>query len=142
VKLLIDENLPPWSATLLTEAGHDAVHVRDLDTAGSSEPQIIDIALADGRTIVSADSDFGALLASTGAAAPSVILVREVVDRQPPELAELLTACIEQLEPSWPQARWSPSQAPERVCACSRCCRSPFGGLGSDQPTLGRRRLW
>jgi len=98
VRLLIDENLPPRIATLLSEAGHDAVHVRDLDAAGASDPQIIDLALADGRTIVSADTDFGALLASTGAAAPSVILVREVVDRQPPELAELLTACIEQLE--------------------------------------------
>ncbi len=98
MRLLIDENLPPRIATLLSEAGHDAVHVRDLDAAGASDPQIIDLALADGRTIVSADTDFGALLASTGAAAPSVILVREVVDRQPPELAELLTACIEQLE--------------------------------------------
>ena len=98
MRLLIDENLPSRIATLLSEAGHDAVHVRDLDAAGASDPQIIDLALADGRTIVSADTDFGALLASTGAAAPSVILVREVVDRQPPELAELLTACIEQLE--------------------------------------------
>ena len=98
MKLLLDENLPPRLAGLLTEAGHAAVHVRDLDASGSSDPHIIDLALADGRTIVSADTDFGALLASTGATAPSVILVREVVDRRPPELADLLTACIEQLE--------------------------------------------
>jgi predicted nuclease of predicted toxin-antitoxin system len=98
VKLLIDENLPPRLADLLTDAGHDAVHVRDLDAAGASDPQLIDLALADGRTIVSADTDFGALLVSTGAIAPSVVLVREVVGRQPPELASLLTTCIEQLE--------------------------------------------
>lgn len=98
MKLLIDENLPPRLAALLSEAGHDAAHVRDLDAAGASDPQIIDLALTDGRTIVSADTDFGALLASTGAIEPSVILVREVVDLHPPELAVLLTACIEQLE--------------------------------------------
>jgi predicted nuclease of predicted toxin-antitoxin system len=98
VKLLIDENLPPRLADLLTDAGHDAVHVRDLDAAGASDPQLIDLALADGRTIVSADTDFGALLASTGATEPSIILVREVVSRQPQELADLLTTCIKQLE--------------------------------------------
>ena len=97
MKLLIDENLPPRLAVLLADSGHDAAHVRDLDAAGTSDPQIIDLALTDGRTIVSGDTDFGALLASAGATAPSVTLVREVVDCQPPELAELLTACIEQL---------------------------------------------
>jgi predicted nuclease of predicted toxin-antitoxin system len=97
VKLLIDENLPPRLAALLSEAGHDAAHVRDLDAARASDPQIIDLALADGRTIVSADTDLGALLASTGATEPSVILMREVVDLHPPELAELLTRCIQQL---------------------------------------------
>jgi predicted nuclease of predicted toxin-antitoxin system len=98
VKLLIDENLPPRLSVLLSEAGHDAAHVRDLDAAGASDAQLIDLALTDGRTIVSADTDFGALLAATGATAPSVILVREVVDLHPPELAELLITCIEQLE--------------------------------------------
>ncbi len=46
----------------------------------------VDLALTEARAIVSADTDFGALLASTGATHPSVILVREVVDRRPPEL--------------------------------------------------------
>jgi hypothetical protein len=33
--------------------------------------------VTDGRTIVSADTDFGALLASSSATAPSVVLVRD-----------------------------------------------------------------
>jgi predicted nuclease of predicted toxin-antitoxin system len=98
VKLLVDENLPPRVAQLLADAGHDAVHVRDLDAAGASDPQIIGLALDGRRTIISADTDFGALLASTGAAGPSVILVREIVDRLPPDLVGLLLGCIEQLE--------------------------------------------
>jgi predicted nuclease of predicted toxin-antitoxin system len=98
VKLLIDENLAPRIASLLNDAGHDAVHVRDLEAAGAPDTRIIDLALADGRTIVSADTDFGALLASTEATRPSVILVREVVGRLPTDLVGLLVACIEQLE--------------------------------------------
>jgi len=67
VKLLIDENLPPRLAVLHSEAGHDAAHVRDLDASGASDAQLIDLALAlaDRGTIVSADTDFGALLAAT-----------------------------------------------------------------------------
>lgn len=91
MKLLIDENLPPRLADLLTEADHPAVHVRNLDAAGSSDPQISALALTDARTIVSADTDFGALLASTGATEPSVTLVREVVHRRPQELSQLLS---------------------------------------------------
>ncbi len=98
MKLLVDENLPPRVAQLLADAGHDAVHVRDLDAAGASDTQIIGLALDGGRTIISADTDFGALLAATGATGPSVILVREVVDRMPPDLVVLLLGWIEQLE--------------------------------------------
>jgi predicted nuclease of predicted toxin-antitoxin system len=98
VRLLVDENLPPRVAQLLADAGHDAVHVRDLDAAGASDQKIIGLALNSGRTIISADTDFGVLLASTGATGPSVILVREIVDRLPPDLVVLLLDCIEQLE--------------------------------------------
>jgi len=98
VRLLIDENLAPRIASLLNDAGHDAVHVPDLGAAGAPDTRIIDLALADGRTIVSADTDFGALLASTGATGPSVILVREVVGHRPTDLVRLLVECIEQLE--------------------------------------------
>ncbi|MEX2551338.1 MAG: DUF5615 family PIN-like protein [Nitriliruptoraceae bacterium] len=98
MKLLLDENLPPRLAGLLNDADHDAVHVRDLDAAGASDPQIVELARAHERVIVSADTDFGAILASTGATGPSVILVREVVARHPQELAVLLAGCIEHLE--------------------------------------------
>jgi hypothetical protein len=56
------------------------------------------LALDGGWTIISADTDFGALLASTGATGPSVTLVREIVDRLPPDLVGLLLGCIDQLE--------------------------------------------
>jgi predicted nuclease of predicted toxin-antitoxin system len=44
--------------------------------ARASDGQILDKALADGRIVVTLDSDFYALLASSGARCPSVIRFR------------------------------------------------------------------
>lgn len=71
MKLLLDENLPPRLARLLGEDGHDAVHVRDLDAAGSSDPQIIALADLLAACIEQLESELtaGAMVAltSTGA---------------------------------------------------------------------------
>jgi predicted nuclease of predicted toxin-antitoxin system len=48
--------------------------------------------------IISADTDFGALLAHSRATQPSVILVRAIVDRRPPELAAIIIANLAVLE--------------------------------------------
>jgi predicted nuclease of predicted toxin-antitoxin system len=76
VKLLIDESLQRQAATILTEAGIDAVHVTDLGLGGATDDQILARARADSRIVVTADTDFGTLLALTGATGPSVILLR------------------------------------------------------------------
>ena len=63
MRFLVDENLSPRLADLLTACGHDAVHVRDLGLHGGSDADVMDQAVASDRVIVSADTDFGALLA-------------------------------------------------------------------------------
>ena len=95
MRFLVDENLSPRLAALLAEAGHDAVHVRDLHAAGASDSHLVGLATDDDRVIISADTDFGALLAHTRATKPSVILVRALVDRRPPELAAVLMANLD-----------------------------------------------
>jgi predicted nuclease of predicted toxin-antitoxin system len=97
VKFLIDENLSPRIAELLAASGHDAVHVRDLDAAGSPDSDEMAIAAQDGRVIISADTDFGALLAYSRATEPSIVLVRALIDRRPPELVGILTANLDVL---------------------------------------------
>jgi predicted nuclease of predicted toxin-antitoxin system len=77
VKFLIDNALPPRLAELLREAGHDAVHVRDYKMQAAQNYIILDRALREDRVVVSADSDFAALLALRNAARPSLVLFRE-----------------------------------------------------------------
>jgi predicted nuclease of predicted toxin-antitoxin system len=98
VNFLIDENLSPRVAELMTKAGHNAVHVRDLRATSAPDAAIMALAVADERVIVSADTDFGALLAQSRATEPSVILVRELLELRPPELVNIILAQLELLQ--------------------------------------------
>jgi predicted nuclease of predicted toxin-antitoxin system len=92
VKFLVDNALSPVFAQLLRNQGHDAVHVRDYQLQLASDGVILTRAAAEGRVVVSADTDFGTLLAVQRASRPSVILFRGRVSRRPESLATLLLA--------------------------------------------------
>ncbi len=99
MKFLIDENLPLRLAKLLAMSGHDAVHVRDLEAASAPDSTIMELATGENRVIVSADTDFGALLAHARATRPSVILVREIVGLHPEALTSVILGQLDTLEP-------------------------------------------
>ena len=64
MRFLIDNALSPVLATLLSRAGHDALHVRTIELQRAEDIVIFDKAAAEHRILVSADTDFGALLAA------------------------------------------------------------------------------
>lgn len=98
MKFLIDQNLSPLVATGLSEAGHDAIHVSGLGMERADDSAVLDRASAEGRVIVSADIDFGTLLAVSGADRPSVVLIRRSADRRAIRLVELLLANLADVE--------------------------------------------
>lgn len=97
MKLLLDANLSPEVARLLREAGHDAIHVRDIGLLSAPDPEIMQAAAKEGRILLTADADFGALLALGSLAAPSVLLLRSADHLRPAEQAELIAVNLPQI---------------------------------------------
>jgi predicted nuclease of predicted toxin-antitoxin system len=92
VRFLLDANLSPEVARRLGSSGHDAVHVGELGLLSAPDPEIMEAADKANRILVTADSDFAALLALGAARAPSVVLLRSADHMRPPEQAALLAA--------------------------------------------------
>jgi predicted nuclease of predicted toxin-antitoxin system len=97
MKLLIGMNLSPQWVASLNAAGLEAIHWRDVGRATDSDAVIFDWAKAHGYIVFTNDLDFGAILAATNAAGPSVIQLR-VQDLMPDRLAPRLIAVLRQFQ--------------------------------------------
>lgn len=95
MRFLLDQNLSPALVDRLAEAGHDAVHVRDLDMSRSPDEEVMSTATADERVLISADTDFGELLARSNAESPSILLLRRQIGRRSHEIAALIIANLD-----------------------------------------------
>lgn len=90
MRFLLDENLSPRLAEPLRAAGHDVTHVHEVGLSGRDDETVIARARSEKRVLISADTDFGAILARTGASAPSFVLMRRALDRRTGEQAALI----------------------------------------------------
>lgn len=76
----------------LRQGGHDAVHVREYGLADTDDPVIFDRAEQEDRVVVSADTDFGTLLATRKRTVPSIVLFRGALPRRPAAQVAVLIA--------------------------------------------------
>ncbi|WP_018505040.1 DUF5615 family PIN-like protein [Parafrankia discariae] len=97
MRFLLDNNLSNTLATGLHEAGHDVLHVRDVELGAADDITVLGFARDERRVLISADTDFGGILARSGLDSPSVILFRREGGRRPVEQLRLLLANLDQL---------------------------------------------
>ena len=122
MKFLIDNALSPVVRSVLQEAGHDAVHVRDRGLHAAKDEVVIQLAADEGRVLVSSDTDFGTLLAKRAEVRPSVVLFRHGTDHRPRVQAEILLSNLPNLDEALQQGSLVTIE-PTRV----RIRKLPFG---------------
>ena len=76
MKLVVDMNLSPRWAAFLQDAGHEAEHWSAIGRPDASDAEIMGHALRFGAVVITHDLDFGTILAASGNAAPSVVIIR------------------------------------------------------------------
>ncbi len=79
---------------MLTDAGHVVAHVFELNLQGRPDVEVMSSARDEGRILISADTDFGELLANSGDVLPSLVLFRQG-NRGPEHQAAVLLANLE-----------------------------------------------
>jgi len=93
VKVLVDMNLSPSWVPILERNGFPAVHWSAVGDGKAPDPVVLGWGRDNSYIVFTNDLDFGAILATTRAAGPSVIQVR-TQDVTPDHLGDIVVAAL------------------------------------------------
>jgi predicted nuclease of predicted toxin-antitoxin system len=96
VKFLVDSIMSTRILEGLRDAGHDAVHAREYGLQRAPDQEILARAAREQPTVLTADMDFGLLLASRHDPWPSVVLLRRLAFHRADVVLTLLLASLPQ----------------------------------------------
>lgn len=94
MKLLANENVPLESVRSLRNVGHDVVSVSER-SPGISDEDVIQIARAEERVVVTFDRDYGRLIFHRGLPPPAGVLYLRFFPRNPRDVAVCVSRLIE-----------------------------------------------
>ena len=114
MRLLVDENLSLRVVRTLQQAGHDVLHVTEAGLGNTDDVEILNAAADESRIVVTADTDFGGLLAARGTSSPSVVMLRSSDHLTPEEQAQLVDTALGRVGDDLEQGAIA-SVTPERV---------------------------
>lgn len=98
MNFLADVPIARSTVDLLIARGHDVVRVQERLSPRATDEEIVALALAEARTILCFDLDFGALVAHSGLRCPSVITFR-TARHSPDWINRRLADHLEDIEP-------------------------------------------
>lgn len=93
MKFLADENFPRLAIQVLRNAGFDVRWIGDTHS-GASDPEVLRLASADERILLTFDKDFGELAFKAGLPAGCGILLFRITPQDPVEIAPIVLATL------------------------------------------------
>jgi len=97
MKILLDLNLSPSWIPFLEKGGHEAEHWSTIGSLTASDMEIMEWARTYNYVVFTHDLDFGSLLYTTKAVAPSVIQLRSE-DVRPQTMSRLVIMALKKAE--------------------------------------------
>lgn len=76
MRFKIDENMPVEAASILTDAGHDALTIHDQRMGGEADAQVASVCQSEQRALVTLDLDFADIRAYPLAEHHGIVVLR------------------------------------------------------------------
>ena len=92
-KLFADENIPAKAIDTLRDAGYDLLFIRET-AAGISDEEVLRIAVAQGRILVTFDRDYGELIFGEGREPPPSIIYFRAFPAGPGEVRDAVLSFL------------------------------------------------